>query len=140
MRPLVRLWRGRGLKAIIYLDDGVVSVKGEQQAIEASARVRCDLEGAGSVVNIEKSIWVPSHAIEWLGFQISLGSGTFSVPPAKIEALGAAVNDMTRSTSRIPARQLASVIGKIIAMSLGMGPVTRLMTHGLHSYFLDLYG
>ena len=80
MRPLVRLWRGRGLKTIIYLDDGVVSVKGEQQAVEASARVRCNLEGAGFVVNIEKSIWVPSHAIEW---QINLGSGTFSVPPSK---------------------------------------------------------
>ena len=23
LRPLIRLWRGRGLKAIIYLDDGM---------------------------------------------------------------------------------------------------------------------
>ena len=27
MRPLIRHWRGRGLKAIIYLDDGIVAVK-----------------------------------------------------------------------------------------------------------------
>ena len=64
MRPLIRLWRGRGLKAIIYLDDGIVSVKGEQQAIQASVGVRCDLEKAGFVVNVEKSLWVPSHAME----------------------------------------------------------------------------
>ena len=65
------------------------------------------------------------HAIGWLGFQINLGSGT----SVKIEALRAAVNNMIRLTSRVPARQLASVIGKINAISLGLGPITRLMTH-----------
>ena len=30
MRPLVRHWRGRGLKAIVYLDDGIVAINGEQ--------------------------------------------------------------------------------------------------------------
>jgi len=133
MRPLIRLWRGRGLKAIIYLDDGIVSVKGEQQAIEASAGVRSDLEKAGFVVNLEKSMWVPSHAMEWLDFQINLDSGTFSVAPVKIEALRAAVHNLMRLTPWVPARQLGSVIGKIIAMSLGLGPVTRLMTHCLYS-------
>ena len=33
----------------------------------------------------------------------------------------------------IPARVLASVIGKIIAMSLALGPVTRLMTRSLYA-------
>ena len=28
MRPLVGFWRGRGLKAIDYLDDGIIAVKG----------------------------------------------------------------------------------------------------------------
>ena len=27
LRPMIRQWRGRGLKAIIYLDDGIVAVK-----------------------------------------------------------------------------------------------------------------
>ena len=27
MRPLVRHWRSRGLKSIIYLDDGIIAVK-----------------------------------------------------------------------------------------------------------------
>jgi len=31
MRPLVRFWRGRGLKAIVYLDDGEVAVKGHEE-------------------------------------------------------------------------------------------------------------
>ena len=30
IRPLVRLWRSKGLKAIVYLDDGIVAVHGNQ--------------------------------------------------------------------------------------------------------------
>ena len=33
----------------------------------------------------------------------------------------------------MPARKLASLIGKIISMSLPLGPVTRLMTHSLYA-------
>ena len=39
MRPLIKLWRGKVLKAIIYLDDGIVSIKGEHQARVASVLV-----------------------------------------------------------------------------------------------------
>ena len=46
MRPLVKLWRGEGLKAIIYLDDGIVGVEGECQAVEASSQVKLDFENA----------------------------------------------------------------------------------------------
>jgi len=54
----------------VYLDDGIVSVKGEHQVIEASAQVKFNLENAGFVINLEKSIWVQSQTIEWLGFLI----------------------------------------------------------------------
>ena len=32
LRPLVRLWRGKGHKAILYLDDGICAVAGEREA------------------------------------------------------------------------------------------------------------
>jgi len=51
MRPLIKLWRGKGLKAIIYLNDGIVSVKGERQAREAVVLVKWDLENVGFVIN-----------------------------------------------------------------------------------------
>jgi len=70
MRPLVRLWWGKGLKAIIHLNNGIVNVRGELEAIAASALVKLDLKNAGFIVNVEKSSWVPSQVIEWLGFQI----------------------------------------------------------------------
>jgi len=84
MRPLVRLWRDKGLKVIIYQDDAIVSVRGVQEAIAVSAQVKFD---SGFIVNMEKSCWVPSQVIGWLDFQIDLAKGTFSVPLEKTQAL-----------------------------------------------------
>ena len=83
-RPLIKLWRGRGLKAIIYIDDGIIAVKGEDKAKRESLSVWRDLESAGFVVNIEKSQWEPCKSLEWLGFRIDLNLGVFSVPQEKL--------------------------------------------------------
>ena len=50
MRPLVRHWRGRGLKAIVYLDDGIVAINGERRAQEEIILVRRELENAGFII------------------------------------------------------------------------------------------
>ena len=59
--------------------------------------------------------------------------GEFSVPQNKLDALKSQLQAIAKAP-RVPARQLASVIGKIMSMSLALGPVTRLMTRKL--YFL----
>ena len=87
MRPLVRHWRGRGLKAIVYLDDGIVAVKIKENALIESAQVKMDLGNAGFVVNNEKCEWEPKCNMEWLGFLIDLSMGEFSVPAGKLDML-----------------------------------------------------
>ena len=131
-RPLIKLWRGRGLKAIIYIDDGIIAVKGEDKAKRESLSVRKDLESAGFVVNIEKSQWEPCKSLEWLWFGIDLNLGVFSVPDRKIEELQALLRSMSDHTV-VPARRLASLIGKIMSMSIALGTVTRLMTRNLYA-------
>ena len=54
-RSLIRYWHGRGLKTIIYIDDGIIAVKGKHNARRESQMVRRDLQSAGFVINIEKS-------------------------------------------------------------------------------------
>ena len=66
LHPLVRLWRNRGLK---YLDDGVFTVHGAKEANEASQLVQDTLVKAGLLANEEKSVWVPSLVVAWLGFR-----------------------------------------------------------------------
>jgi len=75
---------------------------------------------------------VPSHIIDWLGFKIDLAKGVFSIPPEKLDALKAVVKHIKKSP-KIATRQLASVICKIISMSLGLGPIARLMTRSLYA-------
>ena len=132
LRPLIKRWRGRGLKAIIYLDDGIVAVKGKDQAVEESRQVKWDLESAGFILNIEKSVWVPRNHLEWLGFQINLCECEFKVPPDKLDRLKVQLRDIEAQQSA-PARCLASLIGKIMSMSLALGPVTQLMTCSLYA-------
>ena len=40
LRPLVRYWSGRGLKAIVYLDDGIVAVQGFERALHKGLLVK----------------------------------------------------------------------------------------------------
>jgi len=132
MRPLVKYWRGRGLKAIVYLDDGIIAVKGEAEAKAERMAVKRDLELAGLVINVEKCAWEPSHQMEWLGFCIDLTLGEFSVPAQKISALKAKLLEI-RQERTLPVKKLASLVGKIISMSPALGAVTRLMTRSLYT-------
>ena len=132
LRPLIKHWRGRGLKAIIYLDDGIVAVKGKDQAVEESRQVKWDLESAGFILNIEKSVWELHNRLEWLGFQIDLCEGEFKVLPGKLNRLKVQLRDLEAEQSA-SARFLVSLIGKIMSMSLASGPVTQLMTRSLYA-------
>ena len=87
IRPLVRFWRSRGLKAILYLDDGVLAVKGKEETLKESKQVQQDLKNAGLMTNLEKSQWEPTRCNEWLGFITDLEKGQFLVPPGKISSL-----------------------------------------------------
>ena len=67
--------------------------------------------------------------MEWLGFQIDLSAGEFKVPQCKLNRLKQQLCEIEEG-QLVPARFLASLIGKIMSMSLG--PVTRLMTRNLY--------
>ena len=52
--PLVHYWRAMGLRALVYLDDGLCAVEGRQNAEAASAMVQSTLEQAGFVARPDK--------------------------------------------------------------------------------------
>ena len=80
---------------MLYLDDGIVAVKGKKQAEIPSCQVREDLVRAGLVEHTAKSSWVPSQQAKWLGFKLDLQQGIISVPDEKIKALRWELNRMT---------------------------------------------
>ena len=103
IRPLVQHWRGRGLKAIAYLDNSIIAVKGEQKALEENTLVSHELAEAGFVVNQEKSHWTPTKSMEWPAFNIDLAKGEFSVPTHKLEALSSLLHAVAKGPT-VPAR------------------------------------
>ena len=132
VHPLVRYWRARGLRILVYLDDGLCAVSGEQSAKEASQLVQHTLTEAGFVTHPDKSSWQPSQRLVWLGFVVDVGLGQIEVPKEKIEALCCAIHHASH-TKHIQARNLASIVDKIISIGLAFGPVTRFMTRSLYT-------
>ena len=132
MRSLVKYWRGRGLRTVLYLDDGIVAIKGKENAEHESRQVQLDLSKAGLIANNVKSQWVPVKKLTWLGFQIEIEEGKLSVPEQKLMKL---VSQLTKAREArvIPATVLASITGKVLSMALALGPVARLMTRNLYT-------
>lgn len=132
MRPMAKHWRGRGLRAVVYIDDGIVAVKGKEEAKTESVWVQRDLSDACLVPNDTKSQWSPEKIIAWLGFELDVEQGQLRVPRHKMLMLQERLR-MVSTSLRVPAKLLASIIGQIISMSVALGPVTRLMTRGLYA-------
>ena len=131
LRPLVKFWRGHGLKVVIYLDDGICSVPADR-AEAASELIKITLEQAGFVAHPVKSQWTPSFQVLWLGFDIDLLNGAILVPKVKVEAINSLLG-LALKQGVLKACFLASIVGKIIALSLAVGPVARFMTRSLYS-------
>ena len=132
VRPLVRYWRGKGLRIIVYLDDGLCAVKGEENAHTASTLVQTTLEKSGFVANVAKSNWTPTQRLQWLGFVLDLKKGHIEIPPDRIDATRHRLQAV-RDVKTIQARHLASIVGKIISMGLAIGPVSRFMTRSMYA-------
>ena len=112
MQPLIRHWRGKGFRAIVYIDDGIVAAEGEQNALAVNNQVREDLKSVGFIVNVSKSKWTPAKETTWLGFDINLRNNQLQVPPYKIEALQHQLCHVI-TQPRLLAKELASLIGKL---------------------------
>ena len=66
LRPVIKHWRSQGLRAIVYLDDGVVAVQGKDAAGTTSRKAKNDLSNAGFVENAQLgAIPMLSLALVW---------------------------------------------------------------------------
>ena len=132
LRPLVRYWRASGIRIVLYLDDGLAVAADKHSALTASDFVRKTLSSAGFVTHPVKSQWSPVQRLSWLGFVIDTSVGHLEVPAEKLTLLKRQLKQ-TIGMRWVPARLLASVVGKIIAMGLAIGPLTRFMTRSLYA-------
>ena len=56
---MVKRWRSKGLKVVLYVDDGICVGATKQATSQAAKMIRQDLTQAGFVINEEKSDFEP---------------------------------------------------------------------------------
>ena len=93
--------------------------------------VKEDLFKSGFVVNELKSFWEPRQNGEHLGFIVDLSEGIFSVTPKRVQKFKILLKALME-TDFPTARFVAKIVGTIISMGLGLGPVTRMWTRKLY--------
>ena len=69
----------------MYLYDHLGEAPSYQVTLDHSTKVKSDLVHSGFVPNSEKSIWVPTLVIDWLGFNIDFFQGLLIIPGKKIK-------------------------------------------------------
>ena len=82
---------------------------------------------SGFVANELKSFWEPRQVDEHLGFIIDFKEGTLSVTSTRVQkfkTLLVSLMGMVFPTARF----VAKVVGTIISMDLGLGPVSQMWT------------
>ena len=131
VRCLVNHWRGKGIKIIIYLDDGFGAEKDLYTALLHSKIVHKDVVDSGFVPNEDKSIWDPVRDLIFLGIGVNTVSNTLYVPSHKIDAIMQLAYKAIMAR-KCTARRLASLAGKIISIRLVAGNVTLMMTKYIH--------
>ena len=118
----------------MFLDDGLIVETSQSSCASVSSRIKDDLIASGFVPKVEKSLWTPSQALEWLGFEVDTFRFTLAVPDRKLTKLRLSVDALLDScSSAVHVRTVSSVIGQIIAMKQVIGSVAQLMTRSLSS-------
>ena len=60
-QPFINRWRSKGIKAIIYIDDGIAEFRTFELAKSAAHLVRINLISAGFVINEDQSNFIPQN-------------------------------------------------------------------------------
>ena len=102
VRALVRYWRAEGLRIVVYLDDGLCAVEGQQAAVKASRLVQATLESAGFVAHATKSVWLPTQRLEWLGFVVDIALGQIEIPQEKLQRYIACSDELASQGRSLP--------------------------------------
>ena len=76
----------------------------------------------------EKSQWCPSQVLEWLGIIWNTIGGTISICERRVNSIAKSVDKILFSDRLVSARELASLVGRIISGGAVFGNISGLMT------------
>ena len=140
VRQLVRVWREQNIVRIHYLDDlcclGFADKPHSAANTAAATKIMTDdLAKFGFLVNFDKSQHVPSQIVDFIGFTMdTTETPTIAVKQSrktKTSKLLAELIDAHEHNQTVFVRDLASVAGMLMSMSLAVGPVVQRRTRAV---------
>ena len=135
MTLLVKHWRSKAIRIVLYLYDGLGASSTFDAATKQSLSVRADLVASGFVPNCDKCQWSPSQQLIWLGLDWDLLNQVQKIPARRVSRLLTeieALADHTKCKTTITARKMASVAGLPMSNSLVFGNICKLMTKAMY--------
>ena len=111
----------------MYLDDCLLCYNNLDLALDSIIQIRSDLKEAGLIVNEEKSNWLPTHQVTWLGFILNAQNNFIQVPEEKLKRIqNKIVTCLT--AKKLSARQMAQLVGKINSLYIALGNIVFVLT------------
>lgn len=128
LRPLVKFWRFNGINMGLFLDDGWLTEYSKVACDNLSKNIQLDLKESGLITNEEKCQWEPCQSLEWLGLVWDSLNGIIRVTDRRIQSILQHLESIFHEQHYVTARQLASLVGKIISAGPVFGNLARIMT------------
>ena len=114
LKSVVALLRRAGIRLIIYLDDLLFMIQSQVYLEQDMATARYLLQNLGFVVNFEKSCFVPTQQLEFLGFLVNSRDMTLLLPDCKVEEIKAHCLCLL-ARQDVSVRELSQLIRKLTA-------------------------
>ena len=114
LKPIFCMLRKKGFLSVYYLDDTLLIANTYARCLENVTATASILSKAGFIINHEKSVFMPTKEIKFLGFLLNSDSMTIRLPSKKItQIVGQCKTLLERPKLQI--RDLASFIGTVVA-------------------------
>ena len=140
LREIIKYWRSKSIRIIMYLDDGLGGADTFEKCKNVSLVVKNDLFNFGFIIAEEKSNWNPVQESIWLGLIWYTVEGKIRVTQDRIDKILSCLRYICsnlQTTRVIPVESLASVIGQLISTQAVLGKSVRLRTRYAYDCVLD---
>ena len=114
MKPVFATLREWGHSITSFIDDTLICSSTREGCISCINDTVSLLQRLGFCVNLEKSVLVPSHTIEYLGNVVDTTAMSVSLPGRRVDKITEACKKLMRR-SCAPIREVARVIGLLVA-------------------------
>jgi len=126
-RTLTRKWREQGISLIHYMDDLLFSASSQEECDRIKGIVLKDLVELGMAPSWAKTMGYATQRVKFLGVIVHSKLMRFFIPGERLDKLEAAAEAVRTGGSKAAMKELSSVAGKVMSMSLAI-PAVKLLT------------